>query len=62
MYDVVVETAKKIPNPLKSETAKGRKTVYDTWIHNIPGKIEDRPDFPELSAPGKISFVKSLSL
>jgi len=52
MYDVVVETAKKIPNPLKSEISEGRKTVYDTWLHTNPGDIEDRPDYPELKAPG----------
>lgn len=52
MFDVVVENAKKIPNPVKSELAKGRKTVYDTWVHTVPGRIEDRPDLPELEAPG----------
>lgn len=32
--------------------AKGRKTIYDTWIKELPGQFEGRPDYPELNAPG----------
>jgi hypothetical protein len=54
MYDVIVNNAKQIPNPVKAELKKGRKTVYDTWINELPGQIEDRPEFPEMKAPGNI--------
>jgi hypothetical protein len=56
LYDVVSKTAKQIPNPIKSEVEEGRKTVYDTWIHKQPGQVEDRPDLPNLKAPGKKMF------
>lgn len=55
MYNTVVETAKVIANPVKSEVEAGRKTVYDTWIYTQPGKIAEHPDFPDLSAPGNKS-------
>ncbi|CAD5229705.1 unnamed protein product [Bursaphelenchus okinawaensis] len=31
IYEVVVNAAKKVPNPVKSEVEQGRKTIYDTW-------------------------------
>ncbi|KAI6231190.1 Glutamate carboxypeptidase 2-like family protein [Aphelenchoides besseyi] len=52
LYDSVVEASKRVPNPVKSEVAKGRKTVYDTWIHCHPGDIEDRSEYPLMDAPG----------
>ncbi|KAI6183255.1 Glutamate carboxypeptidase 2-like family protein [Aphelenchoides bicaudatus] len=52
LYNAVVETAKLIPNPLKSEVAAGRKTVFDTWYYVSPGNVKELPGFPELTAPG----------
>uniref|UniRef100_A0A1I7SLS4 TFR_dimer domain-containing protein n=1 Tax=Bursaphelenchus xylophilus TaxID=6326 RepID=A0A1I7SLS4_BURXY len=51
IYEVVVEAAKKVPNPVKSELAEGRKTVYDTWIHKEPGNFDEYPDFPKINVP-----------
>lgn len=31
LYNAIVETSQKIPNPIKSERDLGRNTVYDTW-------------------------------
>ncbi|KAK6760458.1 hypothetical protein RB195_021793 [Necator americanus] len=46
---VVMEAAKKIPNPLKSERSKGRQTIYDSWIRTFPSDI---PGMPTMTVPG----------
>ena len=33
---VLVESAKKVPNPNPTEVALGRNTVHDTWAFNFP--------------------------
>ncbi|KAI6180332.1 Glutamate carboxypeptidase 2-like family protein [Aphelenchoides besseyi] len=52
LYDSIVEASKRVPNPVKSEMSKGRKTVYDTWIHHHPGDIKDRSEYPLMDVPG----------
>ncbi|KAI1702610.1 peptidase family m28 domain-containing protein [Ditylenchus destructor] len=52
MFQAVVDAAKKIPNPMKSELDLGRKTVYDTWLNARPSSIPERPDYPQMKVPG----------
>uniref|UniRef100_A0A914QB99 Glutamate carboxypeptidase II n=1 Tax=Panagrolaimus davidi TaxID=227884 RepID=A0A914QB99_9BILA len=51
LYHVVVDVAKRIPNPLESEIIKGRKTIYDTWIKTFPSNFPSHPEFPQMNIP-----------
>uniref|UniRef100_A0AC34GPF4 Uncharacterized protein n=1 Tax=Panagrolaimus sp. ES5 TaxID=591445 RepID=A0AC34GPF4_9BILA len=52
LYHTVVEVAKRIPNPIKSEIKAGRKTIYDTWIKTFPSNLPSYPEFPQMNVPG----------
>uniref|UniRef100_A0A7E4WCP9 Glutamate carboxypeptidase 2 n=1 Tax=Panagrellus redivivus TaxID=6233 RepID=A0A7E4WCP9_PANRE len=53
LFQIVVDTAKRIPNPMISEVERARKTVYDTWVRAFPGtKTPTYPDFPDMPVPG----------
>ncbi|CAJ0917294.1 unnamed protein product, partial [Mesorhabditis belari] len=44
LHDVVIQAAKRIPNPSKEEQQQGRPTLYDTWYHYYPDeKYKHRP-------------------
>ncbi|VDK44625.1 unnamed protein product, partial [Cylicostephanus goldi] len=49
LYRVIVEAAKRVENPSKSEKAKGRTTVYDTWLRLRPSHT---PGLPQIPVPG----------
>lgn len=44
-----MEVAKRIPNPNPQERAKGRETLYDSWVKNFPSSDWPRPD---INIPG----------
>uniref|UniRef100_A0A0K0EWJ1 Glutamate carboxypeptidase 2 homolog (projected from Caenorhabditis elegans ortholog gcp-2.1) n=1 Tax=Strongyloides venezuelensis TaxID=75913 RepID=A0A0K0EWJ1_STRVS len=50
LYDVTIEAAKVIRNPMASEKRKGRMTLYDTWVYNFPNK--KCPERPNIPVPG----------
>lgn len=58
MYDVLIQAAKNIDNPLESEKKAGRKSIFDTWYHRSPGESPMYSQFPEIEAPGSGSDVK----
>ncbi|CAD6189092.1 unnamed protein product [Caenorhabditis auriculariae] len=44
LHNIVMEVAKKIPNPVASERKKGRETVFDTWMATFPLKDGTAPE------------------
>uniref|UniRef100_A0A0N4ZQC1 N-acetylated-alpha-linked acidic dipeptidase 2 n=1 Tax=Parastrongyloides trichosuri TaxID=131310 RepID=A0A0N4ZQC1_PARTI len=47
LFDVSIEAAKLVRNPMASEKRKGRMTLYDTWVYNFPDyKNLGRPLIP----------------
>ncbi|CEF62267.1 Protease-associated domain, PA and Transferrin receptor-like, dimerisation domain and Peptidase M28 domain-containing protein [Strongyloides ratti] len=47
LFDVSIEAAKLVRNPIASEKRKGRMTLFDTWIYNFPDKKNsNRPSIP----------------
>lgn len=36
LSQLLIDSAKQIPNPSKDEISAGRKTVFDTWLANDP--------------------------
>uniref|UniRef100_A0A1I8AML9 Exostosin domain-containing protein n=1 Tax=Steinernema glaseri TaxID=37863 RepID=A0A1I8AML9_9BILA len=51
MFRVAFETAKLVRNPMESEIAQGRRTLYDSWIHYFPSVFDFLPDCPEMTPP-----------
>jgi N-acetylated-alpha-linked acidic dipeptidase len=52
LYQAVVDVSKRIPNPMKSETKRARKTIYDTWVRTYPPNLPSYPTFPQMNLPG----------
>ncbi|CAK5103436.1 unnamed protein product [Meloidogyne enterolobii] len=69
LFSAVVSAAKKVPNPVESERAKGRQTIYDTWKAYYPQKGNYTwlsPDVPDIDLPGggtdHMSFLNFLGI
>ncbi|KAE9555929.1 hypothetical protein FO519_000909 [Halicephalobus sp. NKZ332] len=66
LFQSVVDTSRRIPNPMESEIKRSRKTVYDTWVKSFPGSIYNHPDFPQMPVPGggsdQASFLNFLGI
>jgi len=48
LYGVVINAAKRVPNPVETEIEEGRGTVFNTWIHYKPpvGGDQETPEMP----------------
>lgn len=51
LYDIIINATKAIDTPLESEKKAGRKTIYDTWYHRVPGKNPIFPHLPDIKTP-----------
>ncbi|EPB70664.1 peptidase, M28 family [Ancylostoma ceylanicum] len=49
LYRITMDAARKIENPSKSEKAKGRETMYDSWVKTFPSGT---PGLPNIPVPG----------
>lgn len=52
LYQVIYESAKKIPNPDPEETKAGRLTVYDTWALRKPDPVESNTPLMQFIGSG----------
>nr|XP_015205974.1 PREDICTED: putative N-acetylated-alpha-linked acidic dipeptidase [Lepisosteus oculatus] len=50
LYKLLCESAKKVENPNPEEVARGRKTVFDTWLANSPSHYD--PALPQIDSIG----------
>ncbi|KAF7634787.1 hypothetical protein Mgra_00005820 [Meloidogyne graminicola] len=69
LFSAVTNAAKQVPNPVASERAKGRNTIYDTWFSYYPQKENSSwlsPDVPNINLPGggsdHMSFLNFLGI
>lgn len=61
---VMFNAAKSVPNPDEEEVKRGRKTVYDTWVHRAPDPTSDNKPRVSLIGSGSdfSAFVSSLGV
>ncbi|XP_030070036.1 glutamate carboxypeptidase 2 isoform X2 [Microcaecilia unicolor] len=64
LHNLIYESSKKVENPNPDEIAKGRRTVYDTWLANSPSAFN--PDLPYIGQLGSGSdyapFLQNLGI
>uniref|UniRef100_A0A1I7ZYF3 Peptidase_M28 domain-containing protein n=1 Tax=Steinernema glaseri TaxID=37863 RepID=A0A1I7ZYF3_9BILA len=51
LYETAYKTAKLVENPMLSEIAAGRATVYDTWVEASPSSYSYLSDAPTMPFP-----------